>query len=307
MKPHVAEAVEAEMARRYPPGVRLLLDLVRAGRCGQSTGSERDAHVAQEIAEHNEDRASSEAFLDLAYALRNLSPEHESNELCAGALAEAWRRTYPFRRHAEGDALDVLLPHASDAGAVLSLDRARALSRPPVALARLVHEMTTALPGDDVPYSRALAQAMLAESEVELLNAVPQANYAMDEIRQTALKVVRHAFAWARETELKYYPKLDSTSAADLGEVEAEIGYAQSERERDELKRLFRALLVAQNATWYVRHYNKLVGPLRAREAAAENLRKWLKPDEIDERLVVHDREIAKVRALFPDFYSEAA
>ena len=162
------------MARKYPPGVRLLLDLARAGKCGEHAPDEGLARVARATGEFHEDRASSDAFLDLAYALGDLSPAHESNELCARALAEAWRAEYPFRRPRDGDPLDVLLPHPEgDARAALALDRSRTLPRPPVGLARLGKFVSGFRGAPEGPYDPAKLRALAAEAHATLRSIPP--------------------------------------------------------------------------------------------------------------------------------------
>ena len=221
MKPHVAEAVEEQLHRapaRLPPGVRLLLDLARGGKCGQHEPDELAARSAQEQGEWHEDRASSDAFLDLAYALRNLSGDGASNELCAGALAEAWRAEYPFRRVKDGDPLEVLVPHPDDARAARALDRARALPRPPVALARLgrvVGELERGRPPGKTPkepFNRQLALALVAEAKM-LIDALPtNEKGALNTFKWEDWARLRQAREWVLSSPKTYWRELSWTA-----------------------------------------------------------------------------------------------
>ena len=266
---HVLDEVDREVARRaperLPPGVRLLLDLARAGKCGEHVPDEGLARVAQATGEWNEDRASSDAFLDLAYALRNLSPEGASNELCAGALAEAWRRTYPFRRGREGDPLEVLVPQLDDARATRALDRARALPRPPrLSFGRLFGSTPSE------PFDRGFAAHLIAEADYRL-SELPIVRDHTD-LTQASSRVARvrshlaGAREWATRRPLKYDAYLDqmgysgdtwSTWFQFTGHVDAESDVTEPGDDRWPLVVQFKdAAEAARQAILYVSSYN---------------------------------------------------
>ena len=284
---HVLDEVDREVTRRYPPGVRLLLDVVRAGKCGQHEPDEGLARVAQAQGEWNEDRASSDAFLDLAYALKNLSGDPASNELCAGALAEAWRREYPFRRGRDGDPLDALLPQLDDARAARALDRARALPRPMPGLSVRAREVEDLLRKHEAPkvYSPSLAMALVgaARAELEALGAQPEV--PVESRRQVALNLLDAAREWVERRPLlpvnwKTFRGRATCSEANaaLKAVSGRTTEATAARER--LRRVCDATKRADNALEYVRWFNGTLKELRVSEhderEAVKRLEGWL-------------------------------
>ena len=307
---HVLDEVDREVTRRYPPGVRLLLDLARAGRCGQHEPDERAARSAQVTGEWNEDRASSDAFLDLAWALRNLSPEHESGELCARALAEAWRREYPFRRGRDGDPLDVLLPHQDDAGAARALDRARALPRPPVGLMQLVQKVERMLGGGmvNVPpqesFDRQFALALLLEAErllEELVNEHPHLGGS----GRHELDVLRRLRRWVLGPRV-YAPDLDYGNEYPHLFRELYDAYGDVDDMPVEARS---AVDAAGKALNYVVVYNTAISRLnearenleRNRAEATSLHRDWAWGTLPEAMIEKYEVEVRRYEALFPD------
>ena len=308
---HVLDEVDREVARRYPPGVRLLLDVVRAGDCGQHAPNEGLARVAQAQGEWDEDRASSDAFLDLAYALRNLSPDGSSNELCARALAEAWRREYPFRRGRGGDPLEVLVPQLDDARAARALDRARALPRPPVGLEKLSLEVEARW---EYPYrpeeefDRALVLAMLAEAAYALEGAAVEWEQP-EERRRESLVAVLDALQWFRQPVLRYNRKLVKVprtvkfvAKVFLEGEDRDVELADAERER--LDRLDEALHKAYAATalavgkWNDTWLNKYDVARKMRDAYARKQPGF--PDPTGDKFAEYALQVEEVEAHFP-------
>ena len=313
MRSHVLEEVDEELRRRapdrLPPGARLLLDLARAGKCGEHSPDEGLARVAQATGEHNEDRASSDAFLDLAYALRNLSPAHESNELCARALAEAWRAEYPFRRGREGAPLDVLLPHpGSDARAALALDRARALPRPPVGLMRLNDELEAFWEGEtptqpQKPFDSTLALALIAEVEqrlydlpphhdVEVRNAVPKVR---DLLHAARVWVLRRPREHVNELDLRTsLPSLAAASALLVSEEQSPAGVSELTRQY--------ALLDGDigMVMYYVSSYNTVLRRLTDMRYDLRAVQRLPVTAKRTERIRMREAEIRRIEALFP-------
>ena len=289
-----------------PPGVRLLLDVVRAGKCGEHAPDEGLARVAQATGEWNEDRASSDAFLDLAWALRNLSPDGSSNELCAAALAEAWRAEYPFRRGRDGDPLEVLVPQLDDARAARALDRARVLPRPPVAVARLGRDVekyfaAETMDAPKVPFDRQLALAMLAVAEHEILTLDSRATQRAPFHVKGALDDVLTARAWVENPALRYMTSAALNDhahyVAALSLLDSVKGTSESkEAERARLRHMRDVFLRAQRAVRYVKRYNDLVPDLQRAETDVDTF-----GTEKDAA------RLTQLRAFFPDRYPEAS
>lgn len=292
---HVMEAVEAELSRggarapdRLPPGARLLIDLARSGKCGEHAPDEGLAKVARATGEWNPDRASSDAFLDLAHALGNLSPDHGSNELCARAVAEAWRRTYPFRRGREGNPYDVLLPHPEgDGRAAVALDRARALPRPAVALARrgdlIEHVLGYSYDFDEdvavEPFDRGAARA-LVEYASRLMEGLPRrlSSQPLQKLRRDTEIALGVARKWLDLDELAYEEGftghyMDGYSFSGQANASLDRKKKSKPEVRAEAERVVEAATAAKNALMYSYYHNeKSRGLLNGMRYAVEDV-----------------------------------
>ena len=319
------------MARKYPPGVRLLLDLARAGKCGEHAPDEHAAHAAHITGEWNPDRASSDAFLDLAWALGNLSGDSASNELCAGALAEAWRRTYPFRRAKDGDPLDVLLPHPDDAGAARALDRARALPRPPWGLVRLGR----AAGGveywvEPEPYDPNLTRVLASEA-LAVLDAVPPCagwwaprfKAAIKLYQAFVIEVLASAGDARKLVKCDGRPYMFQALASLRGEVYTDLEDVPSERAEPVISYIALmndAAMVVDVLIKYIALYAQAFRGLGIAETSAEMARDaWENFDPTDALEAAHGHtkatrtetareyadDVERFRGLFPDLYPE--
>ena len=314
---HVEEAVEEELrrGRKYPPGVRLMLDMARAGTCGQPREDrERLAPAAQATGEWSEDRASSDAFLDLADVLRDAT---DDGTLCAGALAEAWRRTYPFRRPREGDPYDVLLPHCEagwasercDAAAVRALDHALALPRPPLELRWRAVEIDTFLNNDlndaldeDTHFDRVLALGLLGAARQELEKLAGWCQGDEEEVRSDLLRYVNAATAWVQRWQ---FTRMDHGWRYVYYAAPFEVGL-------DERKPgLYRVFLRARRALVYMGHFAAKIDDLLMREKQVERYSRYVQqdPDEarFHEALAESERKVAELQRLFPEYLPEVA
>jgi hypothetical protein len=318
--------------RKYPPETKLLLDMARAGTCGQPAESrKRYAPLAQETADFTPDRAASTPLADLAYVLREASDDRESHELCARGVGATWRAAAPFRQARSGDPFDVLLPHLTDIEALIALDRARQLPElPPTGLLKREAEINAVLSIDypvwaaTQPYSKSLASALLstANAKVQQLHEIweSDASKGVDNWIRTSEPLIRNAQLWVDKHELSYsaalYEAINRLVDDNTGfEVTAErcadsrdidVCSANLCREARNVAR------VVSRALAYVSAFNGLVQHIELAEKSIQQMvnfaQKANSPDIIQKLRTRYATDVVRVRmgrALFPDFYSD--
>jgi hypothetical protein len=321
----VLDEVQADRSR-YSPQTRLMLDMARAGTCGQPVEDRRRwATAALEVAEWSPYRAVAEPLGELSQVLRTALDEEWSRQFWAHGLGAAWRAEYSFRRARLGDPYDVLRPQADDAASALALDRARRLPRVPAALVERGGEvaMYGALDVGTsvVPYSRSLALALIGAAEAELWSSYDALAEAIRDsgahhLRRTldfAHEVLHAARLWVEYPTLRYVA-IESVLT---------IGLPQKKRSgvrwRASDERLRRVTGLARRAVEYVRGYAGLVPALRQAEDAVVLARARLAAyrgdpkatpfqlADAEQDLVHAEAEERRLQAMFPDFYPEAA
>ena len=237
---HILRAVDEQLALnavrepkkslgdKLTPQARLLVDMAKAGACGQPPADRQKlARLVLEVGQFGDDAAVAEALVELSKHLDLAEDSRDSHELCARAVGEAWRRHAPFRVSRAGDPLDVLFPHLTPAEAVLALDRARTLPpAPATALVRRTYELDRPPSAFSVPYSRNLALALLGEAEAaykDFVSVQPSDcgsdQYAVDDNVEKLARLLTELRAWIESEPSALDTGIDAWSFRRLAEV----------------------------------------------------------------------------------------